>query len=151
VSRLLLVVGTLANMILLARWPRADGARVPMSIILQAHIYALCGTAVHENHTYLAVVLAPLLLGIWEKGRAVLALTSAFLFANLFLFEGLGRGIIRDRTLWRFRMLLGLDLTVIVAVLHVVLVGVLFAWAIRRTKESLGDTEDTERDRRPSK
>jgi len=40
---------------------------------------------VHENHTFLAVVLAPLLLGVWPRARTLLAATSTMLFLNLFL------------------------------------------------------------------
>jgi hypothetical protein len=131
-SRLLLIAGTLANLWLLLRRPASDPARLPLAVILQTHVYAACATGVHENHSLLAVVMAPLLLGVWEKARAVVALTSAFLFANLFLLEGLGRGVLRDRWLWRLRLATGVDLTVLVAAAHLALVVVLFVWAARR-------------------
>ena len=86
--------------------------------------------------TFLAVFVAPLLLGIWERGAAVLGMTSVFLFLNLFLLEGVGRGLIPDRRLYHLRLLTGIDLSVLVAVGHVVLVVVLFLWALRRARVS---------------
>jgi hypothetical protein len=105
-----------------------------MSVVLQTHVYAVAATGVHENHTLLALMVAPLLLGVWDRARSILVLLSSLALANLFLFEGLGRGVIRDRTLWRLRLALGLDLTVVGAVLHVILLGVLFAWAFERAR-----------------
>jgi hypothetical protein len=128
----LLAAGTLGNLLLLRRWPREDPARLPMSVLLQTHVYAAFATGVHENHTLLALMAAPLLLGVWQRARAILVLLSSLALANLFLFEGLGRGVIRDRALWRLRLLAGLDLTVLGAALHLVLLGALFAWALRR-------------------
>ncbi len=133
-ARVLLVGGTLMNAWMLLRRPAADTVRVPLAVVLQVHLYALCATSVHENHTFLAVAAAPLLVGAWEKGRAVLALTSAFLFANLFLFEGLGRGVLRDRWLWHLRLAAGVDLTAAVAAAHVALVVLLFVWTARRPR-----------------
>jgi hypothetical protein len=141
VSRALLALGTLANVVLLRAWPRQDPARIPMSAVLQTHIYALCGTGVHENHTLLAVMAAPLVLGSWPRARALVAMLSAFAFANLFLFEGLGRGIVRDRVLWRLRLALGLDLTVLGAVLHVLLVLALFKACRERAREEARPVE----------
>lgn len=132
VSRLLLLAGTVGNLVLLLRRPPGDRLRVPLAVILQTHLWALFGTSVHENHTYLAVVLSPLLLGAWDRGRAVVALTSGFLAANLFLMEGLGRGLIADRRLYRLRLLTGVDMTVLVAAAHVALVVALVVWAARR-------------------
>ena len=133
-SRLLLLAGTVANVFLLLRIPATLPSRVPLSMIVQTHVYALFGTSVHENHTYLAVVLGALMLFDWPPAPRVLAATSGFLFANLFLFEGVGRGLIRDRVLLRFRMLAGLDLTVVVAVLHVALVVWLFVLLARAAR-----------------
>jgi len=130
-ARLLLLASTLANMALLLRRPAEDRSKVPLSVMLQVHLYALLGTSVHENHAFLAVVIAPLLLGAWEHGRATLAFTSALLFANLFLLEGLGRGLIGDRALWRIRLAAGLDLTALVALAHLAFVALLFAWSAR--------------------
>jgi Gpi18-like mannosyltransferase len=135
-SRILLGLGTLLNVALLLKRPREDRTRVPLSLILQAHIYALFGTAVHENHTFLAVFVAPLLLGAWKRGRAILALTSAFLFANLFLLEGLGRTLIPDRKLFRLRLLTGVDLSVLVALAHVALLILFLVWAMKRESAS---------------
>jgi hypothetical protein len=128
-SRALLLLLTLANVgILLGS--RSE-ARVPLSLVLQAHLYALCGTSVHENHTFLALFAAPLLLGCLPEGRRILALTSAFLFLNLFLLEGIGRNLIPDRRLHHLRLLTGVDLSVLVAVGHVALVAALFYWAAK--------------------
>jgi hypothetical protein len=132
----LLAAATLANVLLLRLWPRADPARIPMSVVVQTHAYAVFGTGVHENHTLLALMVAPLLLGTWGRARSILALLSALAFANLFLFEGLGRGIVRDRVLWRLRLAAGLDLTVVGAAFHLVLLGLLLAWAWRRARDA---------------
>jgi hypothetical protein len=133
-SRILLLAAIAANLWLLLR--RLDDAElrrlfIPLSVILQVHAYALFATSVHENHTLLAVVLAPLLLGIWRKGGAVVAATSAFCFASLFLAAGLGRKVTRLATIEALRLATVLDFSVIVAIGHVVLVAFLFAWAAR--------------------
>lgn len=132
-ARLLLLAATLAVAAWLwRRLPRERWA-LPLAVILQVHAYALVGTSVHENHTFLAVILAPLLLGeAWPQGRRFLASTSAFLFTNLFLMVGgLGRGLMRARWLVELRRLTVIDLSVIVALLHVALVAWLFARAWR--------------------
>lgn len=131
IARALLVLATLANLWLLARAPRGDRRLIPLSVILQVHAYALLATSVHENHTFLAVLLAPLLLGVWERARATLVCTSAFLFASLFFAAGLGRHVTRMRWIEAIRLSTVVDLSVIVAGLHVVLVLLLFAWAAR--------------------
>jgi hypothetical protein len=133
-SRLLLLAGTLANVVLLLRRPAQDRLRIPLAVLLQVHVFALAGTSVHENHTYLALMLAPLLLGSWAKAGRVLGASSALLFLNLFLFEGLGRGVLRDRLLWRLRLFAGLDLTVLVAAAHVAFVVALFLWVAQRER-----------------
>ena len=134
VSRVLLAAATLAVVAFLASRLRAGGGArtwaIPVSVILQVHAYALVGTSVHENHTFLAVVLAPLLLGAWPRSRALLAGTSGFLFANLFLAAGFGRRITSQRFLRALRSAPGLDLTVAVAAAHAVLVALMAAWAI---------------------
>jgi hypothetical protein len=127
-SRTLLLLATLLNVVILLR-SKADPVRIPLSLVLQAHLYALFGTAVHENHTFLAVFVAPLLLFVWKRGWTILGLSSAFLFLNLFLLEGLGRGEIPDRRLYHLRLLTGVDLSVLVALGHVALVLLLFSWA----------------------
>ncbi|MBI3932505.1 MAG: hypothetical protein HY317_03760 [Acidobacteria bacterium] len=134
VSRVLLLAGTALNLGLLLRRPADDPLKVPLAVILQVHVYGLFGTGVHENHTILALVLAPLLLGAWDNGRTLLALLSTFLFLNLFLFEGLGRGVLRDRQLYRLRLLAGVDLTVLVALAHVALFVILVFWIVRRRR-----------------
>ena len=106
-------------------------------MILQVHAYAFLATSVHENHTFLAVVLAPLLLGVWPRARTLVAATSAFLFLNLFLVAGLGRRVTTLRFVEHVRMAAGVDLTVVAAVLHAVLLVALFAWLARPR----GDTE----------
>ena len=139
VARMLLGGSVLGVVVLLARAPREDRRLIPLSAMLVVHAYALLGTSVHENHTFLAVVLAPLLVGVWPRAGAVLGMTSAFLFLNLFLMAGgLGRRIMRLRELVEIRELTGLDLSVIVAALHVVLVGVLAWWVLGTARGRLG-------------
>lgn len=131
ISRLLLAGATAAVVFLLLRAPREDRRIIPLAVILQVHAYALLGTSVHENHTFLAVLLAPLLVGVWPKAGVLLGATSAFLFASLYLAAGLGRRITSQRFLESLRLLSGLDLTVILAAGHVVLAALLFLWAAR--------------------
>jgi hypothetical protein len=131
VARVLLAAATLANMALLARAPRDERRFVPLSVVLQVHAFALLATSVHENHTFLAVMLLPLLLGAWPKARPALALASAVLFASLFFAAGLGRHVTRMRWIEAIRLSTVLDMTVIVAALHLVLVVLLFAWVAR--------------------
>jgi len=131
VARLLLGALTAAGLWLLLRAPKEDRRMIPLVVILQVHAYALLATSVHENHTFLAVVLAPLLLGVWPQAVKLLATTSAFLFASLYLAAGFGRRITTLGSLETLRMATGVDLTVLVAVAHVALVAVLFAWVAR--------------------
>jgi hypothetical protein len=140
VSRLLLGAATIANPWILARGLRDESARavaIPLSVILQVHAYALLATSVHENHTFLAVTLAPLLLGLWPHARGVLASTSAFLFVSLFFAAGLGRHITRLALVRAIRLWPVLDLSVVVAAAHVVLVVLLFLWAWRRRADGV--------------
>ena len=130
-SRALMLASTAAILYLLLRRPRGDRWMIPLAVILQIHAYALFGTSVHENHAFLAVVLAPLLVGAWPHARILLSGVSVFLFANLFFAVGLGRGITNQRMLKALRMLPGLDLSVVVAALHVVLVALLFGLTVR--------------------
>jgi hypothetical protein len=132
-ARAALLVSVLLVSLWLARAlrKRIPGA-LPLAVILQVHLYALLGTSVHENHTFLAVMLAPLLVGVRPEGRNLHALTSGFLFLNLFLMAGgFGRGFTRLHELLWLRGLTGLDLSVIVALLHVALVAALLYWAFR--------------------
>jgi hypothetical protein len=131
VSRLLVFAGTAAIVLLLLRRPREERFWIPLAVILQVHTYALFGTSVHENHTLLAVVLAPLLVGAWPRGGTTLVLTSSFLLANLLLAIGLGRGITSQPLIKSLRLMAGLDLSVVVAAFHVVLLALLFLWAVR--------------------
>jgi hypothetical protein len=131
VGRVLLGAATLANLWLLWRAPREDRAMIPLAAILQVHLYALLGTSVHENHTFLAVALAPLIIGAWPHAKALLAATSAYLFACLYLTAGLGRRITTQASLQALRMASGVDLSVLVALAYVALVAVLFAWVAR--------------------
>jgi hypothetical protein len=140
-SRVALFGATLLNVVLLLKHPSSDRVRVPFSVILQTHVYALFGTSVHENHTLLAVFAAPLLVGLWQKATRIVALVSSFLFLNLFLLEGVGRAVIRDRVLYRLRLLTLVDLSVLVALAHVALVVLLFVWAWRRESESVPEPE----------
>jgi hypothetical protein len=135
VARALLAAATIANLVLMRRWPAADRRVVALSLILQVHAYAFFATSVHENHTFLAVVLAPLLLGAWPRAGALLTATSAFLFLNLFLVAGLGRRVTTLRFMEQVRMAAGLDLTVIAALLHAVLLVALFVWVGRADDE----------------
>lgn len=130
-GRVVLAAATLGNLWLLWRAPREDRRMIPLAAILQVHLYALLSTSVHENHTFLAVALAPLLLGVWPQARALLAGTSAFLFASLYLTAGFGRRITSLRSVEALRMALGLDLSVLVAVAHAALVALLVTWVAR--------------------
>jgi hypothetical protein len=131
VGRVLLGAATLANMALLARAPREDRRFIPLSIVLQVHVFALLATSVHENHTLLAVILLPLLAGAWPRARLALGLTSAFLFLSLFFAAGLGRHVTRMRWIEAIRQATVVDMSVIVAALHVALVVMLFLWVAR--------------------
>jgi hypothetical protein len=137
-ARLLLAAATVAILVLMRRWPEADRRVIPLSVIAQVHAYAFLATSVHENHTFLAVALAPLLLGVWPRAVALLAGTSAFLFLNLFLVAGLGRRVTTLRFVEQVRMAAGVDLSVIVAVLHAVLLAVLLAWLARPRESGSG-------------
>ena len=130
-ARVALALATLAVAWLLASRLREDRRLIPLSVMLQVHGYALLNTSVHENHTLLAVILAPLLLGAWPRARAALFVTSAFLFANLFLTYGFGRRLTRQAWLAELRLSTGVDLSVLVAAAHVVLVVTLFVWVLQ--------------------
>lgn len=144
VARLLLGAAVVGVVALLVRAPREDRRLIPLSALLMVHAYALAGTSVHENHTFLAVVLASLLVGVWPRARAALGLTSAFLFLNLFLMAGgLGRRIMRLRELVAIRELTRPELSVIVAGLHVVLVAVLVWWVFQTARGRLGSPATT--------
>jgi hypothetical protein len=145
VSRILLGLGVIAVVALLLRAPREDRRMIPLSVMLMVHAYALLGTSVHENHSFLAVVLAPLLVGVWPRAKPALAATSTFLFLNLFLMAGgFGRRLMRLRELVAIRELTRPELSVIVAGLHVVLVGVLACWVLQTARGRLGPPASTQ-------
>lgn len=131
VSRALLAVATLANVVLVVRRPREDRRTIPLSVILQVHAYALLATSVHENHTLLAVILSPLLLGAWPKAPAAVTSTSAFAFSSLFLASGFGRRVSSQQWLRDVRSLTVVDLSVIAAAAHVALFTALWVWTAR--------------------
>jgi len=141
-ARALLAAATLANLVLMRRWPAADRRVIALSVILQVHAYAFLATSVHENHTFLAVVLAPLLLGVWPRAGRLLAATSAFLFANLFLVAGLGRRVTTMRFMEQVRMAAGVDLAVVAAALQAVLLVALFVWVARPRGAGAGPAPD---------
>jgi hypothetical protein len=130
-ARVLVLGATARVMVLVWRWRSSDRSLVPAAIVLQVHAYALLGTSVHENHTFLAALVAPLLLGVWPEARAITSLTSLFLFLNIFLMAGLGRRITTQAWLQDLRMAGRLDLTVIVAAAHIALAVALWVWALR--------------------
>jgi hypothetical protein len=134
-ARLLLLAATAATALWLARALPADRSAIPLSVVLVVHAYSLLGTSVHENHTFLAVILLPLLAGAWPRSVPALAGTSAFLFASLFNTAGFGRRIMKQAQLAALRGLTGIDASVLVALLHIVLVAVLFLWAFRTKRE----------------
>lgn len=144
-ARAALAAATLAIAWLLARGMRSDPRLIPIAVILQVHAYALVGTSVHENHTLLAVMLAPLLLGEWDKARPTLLATSAFAFASLFLAAGFGRRVTRQADLAALKALTGIDASVLVALAHVVLVALLFVWCARSPsqREAAGESRAT--------
>jgi hypothetical protein len=130
-GRVLLALATLSNLAFLLRAPRADRRFIPLSVVLQVHAYALFATSVHENHTFLAVLLLPLLIGVWPKAVVALTASSAFLFASLFFAAGLGRHVLRWRAVEALRLTTVVDMSVIAAGLHVLLVLLLFGWVAR--------------------
>jgi hypothetical protein len=131
VGRLALAAATAAILFLLWRTPRSDPRAVPLAVVLQVHAYALLSTSVHENHTLLAVTVAPLLLGVWPRAVAVVAATSGFAVLSLFLSAGFGRRITSQRFLESLRAATQVDLSVLVALGHLLLVVLLFYWAAR--------------------
>lgn len=137
-ARALLAGATIANLLLMRRWPSADRRVIALSVILQVHAYSFLATSVHENHTFLAVVLAPLLLGVWPRGGTLLAATSTLLFLDLFLAAGLGRRVTTLRFVEQVRMAAGLDLAVIAVLLHAALLVALFAWMARPRGDAAG-------------
>ena len=129
VARILVVTLALAVALWVWRRVKEDRRVIVLSVVLVVHGYAFFGTSVHENHTFLAVVLVPLLLGEWKHARPALVATSGFLFASLLCAAGFGRRITRLPEVMSGRMVLGLDLSILVALGHAVLVTALFSWS----------------------
>jgi hypothetical protein len=132
VGRALLIGATTAITAWLWRRPRTDRAAFAIAMVVLVHAYALVSTSVHENHTFFAVLAAILLVGDVPGARRVVAWTSAFLFANVFLMAGgLGRQVMTQKQLETARLSAGLDLSVILAAAYVVLTIGLAVWAWR--------------------
>ena len=110
VARLFVVTLALAVAFWVWRRVKEDRRVIVLSVVLVVHGYAFFGTSVHENHTFLAVVLVPLLLGEWKHARPALVATSGFLFASLLCAAGFGRRITGLPEVMSGRMVLGLDL-----------------------------------------
>jgi hypothetical protein len=134
VARLLLGAATLCNLWLLARGLPRRRWFIPLSVALQVHAYALLGTSVHENHTLLVLIVAPLLIGEWRRAQGVVAATSAFALLSLLFAAGLGRRLTRQADLAALKLVSGIDASVLVALAHVVLVGLLFGWTLRAVR-----------------
>ncbi|MBN2371388.1 MAG: hypothetical protein JXO72_12970 [Vicinamibacteria bacterium] len=131
-SRALVCVAALGVVTLVAHRLKESRHAIPLSIVLMTHAYALLNTAVHENHVFLAVIVSPLLLDAWPRARAIVGLSSAFLFLNLFLTFGLGRRVTRLAWVHSMRTLPGLDVSLIVALFHAVILTLVIIWATRR-------------------
>lgn len=128
VARIALVGASLV-MFLWSYRRRLEGeGALALAVIVMVHTYALLSTSVHENHTFLAVALAPLLLFSVPWARTVLAATSAFLGLSLFFAAGLGRRVTHLRRIEDLRFQAGFDPTVVTALLHVALVA--FLWLL---------------------
>lgn len=123
------------------RHPTGEGP-LALAVVVIVHTYALFATSVHENHTFLAVAAAPLLLRGVPWSRLVLFATSAFLGASLFFAAGLGRRVTRLRTIEDLRSTAFVDPTILVAVLHVLFVAFLWRllWNITKGPRSAGDS-----------
>jgi Gpi18-like mannosyltransferase len=133
VGRMVLLAVTGAIATWLWRRGREDRAAFAVAAAVQVHAYALLSTSVHENHTFFAVLAAIVAVGTWPRSERVVAATSAFLLVNVFLMAGgLGRRIMTLGQLQALRLLLPLDASIVVALLHVVLVAALVFWARSR-------------------
>lgn len=123
----------LAGAAALAVWAARRRARedtLALGVVVLVHAYALFGTSVHENHSFLAVMAAPLLLGRRrDAGRIVIAVSS-FLAVSLLLMDGLGRRVTTLRQMEELRLAAGLDLSVLVALAHIGLV----VWLVGRLR-----------------
>lgn len=145
VSRVFLFVAIPLALLPLFRRPKGERSLIALSAILVVHAYAAFGTSVHENHTFLAVALAPLLLGVEKTGRPLLVGSSAFLFANLFLAAGFGRRITHLHLLQDIRSLTVPDLSVLIAVFYVGFVAWMLVRGLPRQEERSGPSLGTGR------
>jgi hypothetical protein len=68
---------------------------------------------------------------VWPAAKTLLVATSTFLFLNLVLVAGLGRRVTTLRFVEQLRLAAGIDLAVIVAVLHAALLILIFVWMAR--------------------
>jgi hypothetical protein len=118
-SRVALLLATLLN--LRALWLRLPQARSALALacVFEVHAYSCLGTSVHENHTFLAVMIAPLLLGAAPKGRAILVGSSLFLLLNLLMTAGVGRRLTPLRLIREVRGATVPDLSVLVALAYI--------------------------------
>ena len=82
----------------------------------------------HENHTLLAVFLAPLLLGVWPRAKTLIIATSTFAFVNLLLALRFGEGI--TTRVW-FLTLPGLPCADALFVLAAIAHALLLLWLFR--------------------
>jgi hypothetical protein len=138
-SRVLLLVATLVNLWILSGWRRSGAAGFALGVFLEVHAYCCFGTSVHENHTLLALVVAPLLVGVLPEANALLAGTSFFLFAGLFFAAGFGRRVTPLRQLKDLRALTVPDLSVLVAAAYVAFVLAVFIGLARaRSRGGIG-------------
>jgi hypothetical protein len=133
VSRLLLAAATALNLALLVSRPSRERSAIALAVVLQVHAYALLATSVHENHTLLAVVVAPLLLGAEETAGVILWGSSGFLLASLLFAAGFGRRITPLRVLKDIRSLTIPELSVWVALFYLAFVVFAFFRVARRT------------------
>jgi hypothetical protein len=143
----LLLAGTAAVVALLVRLPRhperSEGSPpprrwlIPLAVILQVHVYAFCALAVHENHTLLGVLLAPLLIEAWPRAKALVAATSALAFVNLLLALRFGEGITtREWFLGLPALPLWDALFVVAALGHGVLLAALVRWSLSAAQDA---------------
>ena len=128
VARLTLLLLAVAIGFWVYRQVEADRRVIPLSVVLMVHGYALLGTSVHENHTFLALVVLPVLIGEWRPALPALAGCSVFLAASLLCTAGFGRRVTKLHEVMAARMATGIDASLLVALFHVALFGALVVW-----------------------